>query len=153
MWYYWMKFKALYPDSDKSDLIIEEWEKDSVRFSFKVLPEYVWRIGVTLSTTIGWFHSWWETMNSEIKKHLGEIAKITDGNNDVIYKDSDNILKIMKSYGSDDITISNRFSKPKQLPENVEIIVDQNNCNPEIMERLFSILSLEKDFSDSFGRY
>jgi len=150
---YNMKFKTLYPENDKSDLTIKKLGDNSVSFSFEVLPEYIWRIGITLATTIWWFHSWWETVNPKIKKYFCEIAKITDENNDIAYKDSDNILKIMKSEGSDDITISNWFTRPQQLSKNVEITVNRDNCSPEIIDKLFSILSLDKNLNDNYGKY
>jgi hypothetical protein len=59
----------------------------------------------------------------------------------------------MKSEGSDDITISNWFTRPQQLSKNVEITVNRDNCSPEIIDKLFSILSLDKNLNDNYGKY
>lgn len=148
-----MEFKTLYPEDDKSNLSIEKLDNESVKFLFKILPEYIWRIGVTLSTTIWGIHSWWENINPNIKNHLNKIIEITNKNDDIICKTSDNILKIMKSYGSNDITISTWFTKPKTLWENIEVTINRNNCNPEIIDNLFSILSIEKNLWDKYWKY
>ena len=148
-----MEFKALYPEDDKSNLSIEKIDNESVKFLFKVLPEYTWRIAITLSTTIWGFHSWWEHLNPNLNKYLNEIIKITNKNDDIIYKDPEYTLKIMRSTGSDDITISSRFTKPKILWEEIEITINKANSNPEIIDNLFSILSTKKDIWNKYWNY
>lgn len=136
-----MKFKPLYPNDDKSNLNIEITENDSVKFSFEVLPEYIWRLAITLSTTIWWCHSGWERIKPEVKKHLNKICNIADYS--PIYRDVDNNLKIVMSSWSDDITIANRFNEPQNLKEKYDITLNKDNSIPEIIDELLLILNEE----------
>ena len=133
-----MDFIPSYPEDDKSYLTIEQLGNRSVKISFKVLPEYIWKIAVTLSTTIWWAHSGY-VYNPKAKKHLNTIAKIA--NNEIIYKDKENNLRVTTSSWSDDITISDRFNGIQTLSKNHEIILSENNCNPQILEELLLLLN------------
>ena len=133
-----MDFVPSYPENDKSYLTIEQLGNRSVKISFNVLPEYIWKIAATLSTTVWWYHSGYVN-NPKAKKHLNTIAKIA--NDEIIYKDKTNNLRVAFSSWSDDITISDWFNDVQTLSENYEVILDENNCNPQIVEELLLLLN------------
>ena len=133
-----MYFVPEYPDDDKSYLDIEQLDNKSVRISFRVLPEYIWKLAATLSTTIWGAGSGYRN-NPKAKKHLNKMAKIA--NNEAIYKDQENNLRILMSYWSDDITIINWFNNPQTLSQSYEITLNEDNCNSQILEELMLLLN------------
>lgn len=140
-----MKFRPLYPRDDKANLIVDKLDNQSVKLTFEVIPEYVGSLIVTLSTTIWWAHSWGERIHPQVKKHLNKIVKIADDG--VLSREDDKTLKIVQSSWSDDITIANRFHEPMEWEglQNVEFVLNNKNCNPEILKELFEILSIENE--------
>ena len=136
-----MKFSCLCPDDDRPNLIIEKTGEDSVKFSFEVLPDYIWKLAVTLSTTIWGCHSGWERVKPKVKWHLNKICHIADY--EPIYRDNENNLKIVMSSWSDDVTIANWFNEPKRLWEKYDITINKDNSIPEIIDELLLILNEE----------
>ena len=133
-----MYFVPEYPEDDKSYLDIEQLDNNSVKISFKVLPKYIWKLASNLSTTIWWAWSGYIN-NPKAKKHLNKIAEIA--NNETIYKDQENDLKILLSYWSDDITIINSFNDVQNLLESYEITLNMDRCNSQILEELILLLN------------